>query len=146
MMNIKGGLHNKTFRNINRQILGKLLHGPVDDLLKTSQSLVHKIYGDIHGQCNGPRDIIVSYDGTWHIKGHSSSVGACFVIEQFSGIVLDYVIASTECTLVGDKLTGEERDVWLDAHRDVCDRNYTGSSGALETEGGQDFVEAFSRS
>ena len=72
MMNIKGGIHHKTFHSINRQILGKLLHGPAADLLKTSHSLVHKIYSDIHGQCNGPRDITVSYDETWHIKGHSS--------------------------------------------------------------------------
>ena len=138
MLNIKGGLHHRTYHRINRQILSKLLHGPAADILTTSHSIVHEMYEGIHGHTSGPCDITVSYDGTWHIKGHTSSVGACFVIDQLSGLVLDYVVLSkycAECTLVGDKLTGEEREVWLGAHRQVCQCNHTGSSGAMETEG-----------
>ena len=138
MLNIKGGLHHRTYHRINRQIHNKLLHGPAADTLTTSHSLVHKMYDDIHGRTDGPRDITVSYDGTWYIKGHTSSVGACFVIDQLSGFVLDYVVLSkycAECTLVGDKLTGKERELWLAAHRQVCECNHTGSSGAMETEG-----------
>ena len=121
MLNIKGGLHHRTYHRINRQIHNKLLHGPAADTLTTSHS---------HGRTDEPRDITVSYDGTWHIKGHTSSVGACFVIDQLSGFVLDYVVLSkycAECTLVGDKLTGKERELWLAAHRQVCECNHTGS-------------------
>ena len=47
------------------------------------------------------------------------SVGACFMINTLSGLVLDYVVLSkycAECQLVGDKLTGEEKTLWLEAH------------------------------
>ena len=60
------------------------------------------------------------------------------MIDQLSGFVLDYVELSkycAECTLVGDKLTGKERELWLAAHRQVCECNHTRSSGAMETEG-----------
>ena len=40
-----------------------------------------------------------------------------------------------ECQLVGTKLAGEERQLYLDAHGDVCDCNHTGSTGTMETEG-----------
>ena len=138
VMNIKGGLHHKTFNTINQQVLGKLLHGPAADNLKTAHSIVHRQYETMHGETSGPRDISVSFDGTWHIKEHSSTIGACFVIEQISGLVMDYIVLSkycVECQLVGEKLEGEEKALWMEAHRDVCDRNHTGSSGSMETEG-----------
>ena len=138
IMNVKGSLHHKTYQAINRQVLGKLLHGPASDNLQQAHSITRQLYDDLYGPCDGPRDITVSFDGTWHIKGHSSSVGACFVIDTLSGLVLDYVVLSkycAECQLVGDKLTGEEKTLWLEAHRPVCDRNHFGSSGAMETAG-----------
>ena len=80
-----------------------------------SWPITSKLYDDLYGPCDGQRDITVSFDGIWHIKGHSSSVGACFVIDTLSGLVLDYVVLSkycAECQLVGDKLTGEEKRLW----------------------------------
>ena len=138
IMNVKGSLHHKTFQAINRQVLGKLIHGPASDNLQQSHSITRQLYDGLYGPCDGQRDITVSFDGTWHIKGHSSSVGACFVIDTLSGLVLDYVVLSkycAECQLVGDKLTGEEKTLWLEAHRTDCDRNHFGSSGAMETAG-----------
>ena len=91
----------------------------------------------MYGGTSGPRDISVSFDGTWHIQGHSSMIGVCFIIEQMSGLVMDYIVLSkfcVECQLVGETLEGEKA-LWMEAHRDVCDRNHTGSSGSLETEG-----------
>ena len=131
IMNVKGSLHHKSFQAINRQVLGKLLHGPASDNLQHSHSMTRKVSDDLYGPCDGQCDITVSFDGTWHIKGH-------FVINTLSGLVLDYVVLSkycAECQLVGDKLTGEEKRLWLEAHHTVCDRNHLGSSGAMETAG-----------
>ena len=139
VMNIKGGLHHKTFHTINHhQVLGKLLHGPAADNLKDAHSIVHSQYEGMYGGTSGPCDISVSFDGTWHIKGHSSTIGECFVIEQIGGLVMDYIVLSkycAECQLVGEKLEGEEKALWVEAHRDVCGRNHTGSSGSMEMEG-----------
>ena len=77
----------------------------------------------------------VSFDDTWHIKGHSSTIGACFVIEPMSGLVMDYIVLSkycSECQYVGEKLEGEEKVLWMEDHRYVCDHNHTGSSGSME--------------
>ena len=59
VMNIKGGLHHKTFHSINRQVLGKLLHGPATDNLKNAHSIVHSQYERMYGGTSWPRDISV---------------------------------------------------------------------------------------
>jgi hypothetical protein len=80
----------------------------------------------------------MSYDGTWHTRGHSSTLGAAFVIQALTGLVIDYVVLSkfcSECEFVGKRLEGEERELWLEAHKTSCDQNHLGSSGSMETEG-----------
>ena len=52
----------------------------------------------MYGETSGPRDISVSFDCTWHIKGQLSTIGACFVIEPMSGLVIDYVVLSKYCS------------------------------------------------
>ena len=126
IMNVKGSL--QVLPSHQQTSVGQVASWPI----------TRKLYDDLYGPCDGQRDITVSFDGIWHIKGHSSSVGACFVIDTLSGLVLDYVVLSKYCAerqLVGDKLTGEEKTLWLEAHRTVCDRKHLGSSGAMETAG-----------
>ena len=87
LMNIKGGLHQKIYQSINHQILGKLFHGPGANNMKQTHSIVHSKYNIICGPCDGPRDITVSFDGSWYIKGRSSTMGACYVIDTMSALV-----------------------------------------------------------
>ena len=138
IMNVKGSLHHKTFSSINKHILSRVLYGPAAEVLDTTHATVHQLYTDMHGPCDGPRDITVSFDGTWHIKGHTSSIGVCFAIDAVSGFVLDYIVLSkycAECELVGNKLDENDQRLWMEAHKDVCDKNHTGSSGSMEVAG-----------
>ena len=41
--------------------------------------------------------IIVSYDGTWHKRGHSSHYGVGVVIELYTGLVIDTHVVSNYC-------------------------------------------------
>lgn len=42
-------------------------------------------------------DVSVSYDGTWHKRGHTSNYGIGVVIELQTGLVIDYAVLSKFC-------------------------------------------------
>ena len=42
-------------------------------------------------------DISVSFDGTWHRRGHISNYGVGVVIEIFTGLLIDYCVLSKYC-------------------------------------------------
>ena len=83
-------------------------------------------------------NIAVSYDGSWHTRGHSSNIGMGIVIDILTGFVLDYVILSkycSLCTVMEKRLPNEhEFDDWVKIHKESgkCEANFTGSSGAME--------------
>ena len=60
-----------------------------------------------------------------------------FVIEVLTGLVIDYTVRSkycVECELVGKTFARDDKERWQQLHKDSCDVNHTGSSGAVETE------------
>ena len=136
LMNIRGSLHHKTFSSISSTIQSKL-YGVAADTLSDSHRAVHRVYDEMYGPCEGPRQLAVSYDGTWKTRGFQSPIGVGFVIETQTGLVLDYAVLSRycmECEMVGKKLSGEELETWKQLHADTCFINHTGSSGSMETE------------
>ncbi|XP_025097592.1 uncharacterized protein LOC112565918 [Pomacea canaliculata] len=85
-----------------------------------------------------PLDVMVSFDGTWHKRGFTSSHGVGVVIDVLTGLVLDYEVLSKHCQVckvakVND-MTEEERKQWDIKHKDFCTLNYEGSSKAMEKE------------
>ena len=42
-------------------------------------------------------NICVSYDGTWHKRGHTSNYGIGFVMDTLTGLVLDFEVLSKYC-------------------------------------------------
>ena len=72
---------------------------------------------------NGLIDIEVSFDGTWLTRGHKSHIGVGFVIEVYTGIIIDVAVLCNYCK-VCDK--GKKK------HR--CNKNYDGLAGAMEAE------------
>ena len=107
------------------------------DTLSDSHRAVHRVYDEMYGPCEGPRQLAVSFDGTWKTRGFQSPIGVGFVIETLTGLVLDYAVLSrycVECEMVGKKLSGEELETWKQLHADSCSINHTGSSGPMETE------------
>ena len=70
-------------------------------------------------------DTIVSMDGTWHRRGHSSHNGVVAVINGVTGKVLDFEVLCSYCRLC-------EKDSDSDHS---CTRNHAGCAGAMEAAG-----------
>ena len=90
----------------------KLVYGTAYDALMAAHETVHRVYREVYGECDGPRQLSVSYDGSWKTRGFHSLFGVGFVVEVLTGLVIDYVIRSkycVECELVGKKLKGDEK-------------------------------------
>ena len=87
-------LHHKTYQNI----LTKVSAANVDvgeTVLMASAEAVRETYKELNnspdsGDEEGPLDVNVSFDGTWHKRGFTSNYGVGIVIE--TGLVLDYEV------------------------------------------------------
>ena len=55
--------------------------------------------------CTAPLSITVSFDGSWHKRGHTSMYGVAAVIDVLTGLVVDYVVLSKYCHACGMKKT-----------------------------------------
>lgn len=84
-------------------------------------------------------DIAVSYDATWHKRGHTSNYAVGCVIDVLSGFVIDYEVLSKICyhCIQAAKSLGKESPefhIWYEGHARICDKNYDGTSGGMESE------------
>lgn len=84
-------------------------------------------------------DIGVSFDGTWHKRGHSSLYCIGCIIDILTGLVIDFTVISKychQCTKTAADLGKESAEffVWYKSHKDssACEKNYEGSSGSME--------------
>lgn len=72
-------------------------------------------------------DIAVSFDGSWHKRGHTSNHGVGCVIELYTGLVIDYYCVLSKycqhCAITKNEL-GErppEFAIWYEGHKQMCD-------------------------
>lgn len=82
-------------------------------------------------------DLAVSFDGTWHKRGHTSNYGVGCIIEIETGLVIDYHVLSKfcrKCAMTKADLGEDspEFNFWFEGHKLDCERNYHGSSPAME--------------
>ncbi|CAN7976266.1 unnamed protein product, partial [Ixodes persulcatus] len=80
--------------------------------------------------------VCISYDGTWHKRGHTSQFGVGVAIELETGLVIDFAVQSMYChgCQLGPKEGTEGFEEWADTHRKTCQKNYEGSSNAMEVQ------------
>ena len=81
--------------------------------------------------------IAVSYDGTWHKRGHSSLYGLGLVIDILTGLVVDYELLSRYCPVCSMKkkiMSLEAFNSWYEEHARSgrCEKNFDGSANAME--------------
>lgn len=109
--------------------------------LQTARAEVRKAYVDADISLVGQDiiDVVVTYDGSWHKRGHTSTYGIACVIDILTGLVIDFHVLSKYChsCSINSKRYGcnsDEFNTWYETHKDDCDKNYTGSSGAMEKD------------
>ncbi|XP_069191399.1 uncharacterized protein [Procambarus clarkii] len=91
---------------------------------------------------DGILDIDVSFDGSWHTRGHHSQIGSAFVVEIFTGFVVDYNCFCKNCKKCKlllnrkqqGKITQTEFDNKMREHVSDCDKNYDGTSKNMEAD------------
>ena len=89
--------------------------------------------------------VVVTVDGTWQKRCHSSKIGVVFVISVDSGEILDYEIKSMfchECKAHAQDQESDEHKKWLKKHEPNCSVNHKGSSEEMEAVAA---VDIFSR-
>ncbi len=84
-------------------------------------------------------DVKVTFDATWQKRGHTSLYGVVVVASWDTGQVLDIEVLSRYCRECAKKKnvdpTSPEFLDWWENHQADCDCNFSGLSGAMETEG-----------
>ncbi|MPC48037.1 hypothetical protein E2C01_041802 [Portunus trituberculatus] len=84
-------------------------------------------------------NIHCSFDATWLTRGHKSKIGAAFVMDMYSGMIIDFEVLSNfcrACAIMRKKKNPATFDDWYrSAHSGKCQANFHGLSGAMEPEG-----------
>ena len=134
------GMHLKTFQKKELQVTRKTLEA-TENGLDQSIAVVRAMHCDLNPDfpSDQPVPITVSFDGTWHKRGHMSMHGVAAVIEVMTGLVVDYIVLSTychSCSLKRHEFRDDPAsfDTWHAEHVDDCSINFHGSSNAMEVE------------
>ena len=134
-------LHLKTFQQRQTRV-SKAMCESADDILSQSVELIRRLHFDDSDILHNDEaiDIGVSFDGSWHTRGHNSKYGFISVIEITTGHVVDYEILCRycqNCTSYQNKygVDSEQYKEWYQTHTQSCPINYTRSSNAMEMEG-----------
>ena len=108
------------------------------EVSKTVQQAIVKSYEEvgIKPDCEGILEIGVSYDGSWHKRGHSSHTGIGVVIDLLTGLPIDYEVLSNFCLQCQLAPSSEDENLhdWLQKHSEHCSKNYAGSANSMELE------------
>ncbi|KAH7932905.1 hypothetical protein HPB49_004677 [Dermacentor silvarum] len=83
------GLHHKIFQKYLKKF--REPEG-MEQFYSESAPAVKKVYKMDTSFC---RDITVSYNGTWHKRGHMSHIGVGAIIEYHTGVILDAIVLSS---------------------------------------------------
>ena len=143
-MDMPPPLSSRCFNDRNRAISEASISAAYSNMLAASAHL-HRLHGL---KPNEMLDIAITCDGTWSKRGFTATYGVVTVIAWESGQVLDYEIKSKRCNLCSRMQTRLGKDTaefgeWFEGHKVKCQRNYSGSSPAMEMEAA---VDLFSRS
>ena len=133
------GLYLKMFQKKQHRILDAFISAAEDILTDSATAVKHHLDEVVGEPEDGVYDVTVSFDGSWHKRGHTSLYGIGAVVEITTELVLDYVVLSKYCHACAIKSAqlGEnspEFERWYHTHREVCAKNYDGSSNAMEVE------------
>lgn len=134
-LNLPKPLHLKTYQTIQKKVRSAAV-AEADSCLIESGKKVREAFmaADPSIGEDDPIDICITYDGTWHKRGHTSHHGVGVVVDLLTGLVIDYEALSNHChgCLIGPDPESPEFAAWKTKHTPVCQRNYSGSSGGME--------------
>ena len=133
ILNIAKPLHHKTFQQISASVHSSAVAEAERCMKRAGEHVASTTTHENPGQLAIPATA-VSYDGTWHKRGHSSHFGVGVAVDVQSGLVLDTQVLSNYChgCEVGPKPNSPNYIQWRASHS--CQKNFDGSSNAMEAE------------
>ena len=129
-------VHHKTFA-AHTKVISDRSEVFSRDVMEKAVETVKAAYPE---QTSNVKDIHVSFDGSWHKRGHTSKSGIGLVIERKTGLIVDYEVLTSYCPIcatTGKRLEQEnvvKYQRWQRDHKTVCSANYQGPSGGMEKE------------
>ena len=110
----------------------------IDKASRTAREAIVAAYNEVGiiPDSDGILNIGVSYDGSWHKRGHSSHTGIGVVIDLLTGLPIDFEVLSNfciKCQFAPPK-SGENYKDWEENHAKNCMKNYDGSANSMEME------------
>ena len=112
----------------------------VTRVLDDAATTVRRVYREIDPSLEEDAviDLVVSLDRSWMTRGHKSAYGIGCVIDTVTGLCVDLAVFSSysqHCSYARRRFGGrdtEEFKDWFETHRNECNRNFDGTSGAME--------------
>ncbi|KAK8371952.1 hypothetical protein O3P69_016295 [Scylla paramamosain] len=104
-----------------------------EEALSDACKLVHKFIESQEPGAPTVKDISVTCDATWSKRGFVAKYGVVPVIHLETGLVLDYELLSKYCHYC--EIHQNDEGDWYSDHEQHCQKNYEGSSPAMEVEG-----------
>lgn len=128
-------MHLKTYQRLAKQVHCQTL-SVTEENLQAAAATVRQLYMscDEGLAADSTIDITVSFDGTWHKRGHSSHFGVGVVIDYMTGLVLDIEVLSNYCQncSTGPDVSDDLYSAWKEKHAPSCQKNYSGSANSME--------------
>ncbi|KAJ8668048.1 hypothetical protein QAD02_009714 [Eretmocerus hayati] len=113
-------------------------------VLELSRKIVRELYLSMNPHLRNDEilDYSVAYDGTYQKRGFISLYGVCIVTELFTGLVIDFEVLSKYCKICSMKSNAlgqnsPEFQEWYGTHEADCQKNFSGSSKAMESKGAE---------
>lgn len=140
ILSIKSPFHHKTYEEISTEVHSAVVQA-AEESMQAAAAVVHEraLSKSDTVRSNGCPAVAVSFDGTWHKRGHSSHSGVGVAIEFDTGLVLDAQVISNYCKAceMGPKPGNSTYLKWHRNHNWKCQKNFEGSSNAMEAEAAQ---------
>ena len=140
ILNTPPPMNHKTYNTISLEVRDAAVNSSVE-CMKACANLISDRYKSgeyLNDQsCSSPHPVvIVSSDGTWQKRGHSSHNGVGALIEINSGFVIDAEVVSNFCRECNSAPAADSQDyvAWREKHLPMCKKNFNGSANAMEME------------
>ena len=131
-------------RNMSHTQLTKFMKASLDvanESMKIAGKQAYDVATPVIASDSGLRDCPVSFDASWHRRGHYSNQGFSAAINTESGRVQDYALYDRVCFPCSkwpetrrSSNPEEFQDYWA-RHKNSCPANYSGTSQSMESSG-----------
>ena len=130
IMNMPSTLSKDSYNEITKKLLEASV-STVDAVTKKSVEKIVESYSflGVEPDEDGVLDIGVSFDGSWHKRGHLSHNGIAVVIDIITGLPIDYEVLSNFCLKCNFSPREDDphHEQWQENHKVDCQKNYDGS-------------------